>query len=1068
MRVKIKYLILLGGIVFTYLWAGTTGKISGRVTDATTGEGLPFAVVRIKGTQMGAYTDDQGYYVILNVPPGKYDIIVSYTGYQPGYVKDVVVEVDRTIEVNIALKPTTVVAETIVVEAREKLIRPDVPESKQTFKGEQIQSIPVTTIQQTVAISAGVVERGGLHIRGGRPDEVVYVVNGVEIRDPYTNYTSAGVPLISLEEASISRGGFDVDQGTTASGAISIVTRSGGDKYGFELRTTTMDFSFLGNTIYGYLDENTGDYYRDFVLGKETDISKVRVKRHRQGEIFSDFAIYGPVLPGRRDWAKFFFSGEYRTDRNRVPVAMDESWRDKNYAFNGKITVPFGNTFLLFCSGFYRYQKWRNWDDNWRFALDNFWRYEAREFQISGGINWLVLNKYMNEFRFGYYKRHWKRNVLEDVDNDGVDDFDDRDEDGWVEVDLDYFRPVYYDSVQKKWVVGDYKVGLDSLMKLYEGYEEMVEVNEAEGYVELPFYWWEAGVASLYPAVSQGPPWWPLDTTYTAPYNKAGWGQRTRLDIEVLEVYKYDEYGNMLLDTVIEMSGKWYRYPFEPTPEYVRSGKSSLEDLLGEGWKERRVLLKLGNQYMPLPWVYPRAQWGIGESRLFTFSWRLTSQLVKKTKTTAGHELLAGFEYKRMGITRYTVDYAGGLSNIYFDFVNPPFEKRPGDPENFIDWFEDHPVNPWQVAFYLRDKIEMEGMVAKVGFRFDYYDPNGWFFTDTLKPFDLDPVYGGQGIRLLSKAARAKGRWYISPRLGISHPITERDVLHFTYGHYFQVPPYYQMITSYVFSGAFPVVGNPNLEPEKTIAYELGIKHGFTEDFIVDITAFYKDIFGWARSNMYPIGQTGENYTSFTNEDYGYARGIEVSFIKRTGGAFLPYLGLNANYTYQIALGSFSSPWQAYRWQWARYPLPPKEMYLDWDIRHKLNVVISWIVPKGAKGFAFDDWGITINHSYSSGAPWTPPFRSSRDAMEKINAERMPSTQNTDLRIFKNFSIGGHGSLQLFLDVYNLLNVRNLNSIADAQWYDQFGDPEGEAKNLTVWGQRRRVRFGFFIKFAGF
>ncbi len=1068
MSLKIKGVFLLGGLLVSLLWAGTTGKITGRVTDATTGDGLPFAVVKIKGTQMGAFTDDQGYYVILNVPPGTYDIEVTYTGYQPGIVEGVVVEADRTIEVNIALKPTTVEVEPIIVKAKEKLIRPDVPESRQTFKGEQIAAIPVTRIQQAVSLSAGVINRGGLHIRGGRPDEVVYVVNGVEVRDPYTNATNAGVPLIAMEEASISRGGFDVDQGTTASGAILLVTRGGSDKYGFELRSSTMNFSFLGDKIYGYLDENTGDYYRDFVLGRVRDWSAVRVKRHRTGEFFNDFAIYGPLIPTRRDWAQFFIGGEYITDKNRVPVSMDESWKDKNYALNGKITVPFGKTFRFFTSGFYRYENWRNWDDNWRFALDNFYRTERTQWQLSGGINWLIANKFMNEIRFGYYYRHFKRNVFEDVDKDGVDDFDDRDEDGWVEVDIDYLKPVYYDSIQNRWVVGDYREGLDSLLKLYNGNPNMVEVNESEGYVELPFYWWEAGVANLYPAVSQGPTWWPIDTTYTAPYNRAGWGQRTRLDIEVVEVYKMDQNGNMVLDTVIKMSDKWYNYPFVPTPEYVRSGVKSLDDLLGTGWKERRTILKLGNQYMPMPWVYPRDQWRMGETKLLTFSWRLTSQLVKKTKTTAGHELLAGFEYKKMDITRYRIDYAGGLSNIYFDFVNPPFEKRPGDPENFIDWLKEHPTEPYQFAFYLRDKIEMEGMVAKVGFRFDYYNSNGYYFTDSTNPFVQDPVYGGQGIRYLNEAKKAGGRWYISPRIGISHPISERDVLHFTYGHYFQVPPYYQMITSYVFSGAFPVIGNPLLEPEKTIAYELGVKHGFTEDFIIDITAFYKDIYYWSRSNMYPIGQTGANYTSYTNEDYGYARGVEISFTKRPGGVFVPYLGLDVNYTYQIALGSFSDPEQAYVWQWARYPLPPKETYLNWDIRHSLSMVVSWIVPKGAKGFAIDDWGITVNHSYSSGAPWTPPFRNSRDAMEKINSKRLPSTQNTDLRVFKNFSIGKYGSVQLFIDVYNLFNVRNLNGIADANWYDQFGDPEGEAKNLAVWGERRRVRFGFFLKFAGF
>ncbi len=1063
MNLKIKGLFLLGGILVSLLWAGTTGKITGRVTDATTGDGLPFAVVKIKGTQMGAFTDDQGYYVILNVPPGAYDIEVTYTGYQPGIVQGVVVEADRTVEINIALKPTTVEVEPIVVEAKEKLIKPDVPESRQTLRAEEVQTIPVTTIQQTVTLSAGVVQRGGLHIRGGRPDEVVYVVNGVEVRDPYTNYTTAGAPLIALEEASVLRGGFDVDQGITASGAIQIVTRSGSDKYSVEYRASTNNMRFLSEPVYRFFNSEKGDYYQDVILGFNPDVNYIGKNRYSDDEIFHEFSISGPLIPTKRDWANFFIGGEYRTDRGgRFPISMDRKYRNLNEAITYRINIPFTKYFLFFISGFYRNEKWRNWHPNWRLALDNYFRFKQKQFQISGGINWLIANKYMNEFRFGYYDREWKRNAPEDVDFDGVDDFDDRDADGFVEIDLDYFRVVYYDTIQQKWIVDNNFTGLDSLSKRYGVDKKYFKINKEEGYVELPFFWWEEPVANMYPASSTGPYWWPSDSTYTAPYNTFGWGERTRQDIEVVEIVWYEE-GYPNVDTLVKIGDTYYEYPYRATFDYLLNAKVTPP----ENFQVTKVLASLGNQYLPYPWVYPRSQWGTGRSKLMTFSWRLVSQLVKKTKTTAGHELLAGIEYKRMDIMRYTVDFAGGLSNVYFDFVNPPFERREWDTVySFVDWMKDHPVKPWQFAFYIRDKIEMEGMVAKVGIRFDYYDPSGYYFTDSTSPFVQDTLFLQNGIKYLNQAKKAEPKWYFSPRIGISHPITERDVLHFTYGHFFQIPPYYQMITSYAFSGAFPIVGNPTLDPERTIAYELGIKHGFTEDFIMDITAFYKDIYSWARSKMF-VG-TGYSYTTFVNEDYGFARGVEISFIKRTGGAFLPYLGINANYTYQIAKGSFSSPYSGYLWQWSRYPSPPRESPLDWDIRHNLNLVISWIVPKGDKKFIIDDWGLTINYRYSSGSPWTPTFRSPRDAMEKINAERLPPTKTADLRLYKNITLMKNVSLQLFMDIYNIFNERNLNDIANVEWYEQFGNPEGEDGTLSVWGQRRTTRIGFFLKVAGF
>jgi len=1057
-------LFLLSGILFIYLWAGTTGKISGRVTDATTGEGLPFAVVRILGTQMGAYTDDQGYYVILNVHPGTYDLEVTYTGYQPLVIKNVVVEVGRTIEVNFVLKPTEIEVPPIVVEAEVKLIKPDVTESKHTMRAEDIQNIPVTTIQQTVALSAGVIEREGeLHVRGGRPDEVVFVVNGVEIRDPYTNFTNAGAPLIALEEASVLRGGFDVDQGITSSGAISVVTRSGTDKYALEYRASTNNMRFLSPSVYGFFNSEKGDYYQDVLLGVNPDINVVDETRYSDDEVFHEVAISGPIFPNRRDWAKFFVAGEYITDRTRFPMSLDRNYRRLNQALTYRINIPFTSNILFFISGFYRYQRWKNWDPAWRLALDNFYRFEQRQFQVAGGLNWLVAGKYMNEFRLGYYHRQWKRNVLEDVDGDGVDDFDDRDKDGFVEIDLDYFRHVYFDTLNNEWVVSGYDFGIDSMVSKYSIPRSAFEVNEEEGYIEVPFFWWEEAVAGMYPSSSRGPEWWPADETYTAPYNTFGWGERTRQDIKVLEILTYEE-GFPSIDTVVLIGDVFYKYPFEPTFDYLLNGKISVP----EDFKVTKILAEVGNHYLPYPWVYPRDQWGVGESKLLTFSWRLTGQVVKKTETRAGHEILAGLEYKRHDIMRYTVDFAGGLSNIYFDFVNPPFETREWDKGySFVNWFKDHPVKPWQFAFYLRDKIEMEGMVAKIGFRFDYYDPAGYYFGDSLNPFAVDSVYKLQRIKYLNNPEKAKPQWYISPRIGVSHPITERDVLHFTYGHYYQIPPFYQIITSYAFSGAFPIIGNPTIDPMKTISYELGVKHGFTDNIVVDITVFYKDIYQWARSKMFSLGPEG-NYTTFLNEDYGFSRGVELTFIKRPAGDILPNLGLNISYTYQVAKGSFSSPFSGYIYQWYRYPLPPRESPLNWDIRHNFVGIFSWIVPEGDKKFIVDDWGVSLSYYYSSGAPWTPTFRDPRDAMEKINAERMPSVKRADLRLFKNIKLNRFTKLQLFMDIYNLFNDLNLTDIATVDWYEQFGDPEGEEKSLNVWEPRRTTRIGFFINITGF
>src|SRR5438552_2991084 len=90
-------------------------------------------------------------------------------------------------------------------------------------------------------------------------------------------------------------------------------------------------------------------------------------------------------------------------------------------------------------------------------------------------------------------------------------------------------------------------------------------------------------------------------------------------------------------------------------------------------------------------------------------------------------------------------------------------------------------------------------------------------------------------------------KMFWSPRLGINHPITDRDEMHFNFGHFIQWPRliyYYSKISSRS-SEAFPLVGNLDLNPQRSVQYEFGIKHQFTDNDAVDITFFNKDIYDY-------------------------------------------------------------------------------------------------------------------------------------------------------------------------------------------------------------------------------
>ncbi|HQJ75225.1 MAG TPA: TonB-dependent receptor, partial [Bacteroidota bacterium] len=172
------------------LIAGSTGKIAGKVTDASTGEPLPSATVMVLGTQLGAMTDINGNYVILNVPPGVYTVSVSMISYRKQEIKDVRVNVDFTTRLDVKLEPGSVDLPPVVVQGeRNPLVRQDLTNPQVAITSENIQELPVTTVSEVIRLQAGVVSGndGELHIRGGRANEIAYTVNGISINNPFDN-----------------------------------------------------------------------------------------------------------------------------------------------------------------------------------------------------------------------------------------------------------------------------------------------------------------------------------------------------------------------------------------------------------------------------------------------------------------------------------------------------------------------------------------------------------------------------------------------------------------------------------------------------------------------------------------------------------------------------------------------------------------------------------------------------------------------------------------------------------------------------------------------------------------
>jgi outer membrane receptor protein involved in Fe transport len=255
-------------VISSVLFAGT-GKIHGKVTDATTGEPIVGANVLVVGTTLGAACDIEGAYTIIGVPVGSVSIKFSLVGYQEVRVNEVKVNADQTTPLNMKMTSSAVEMQGVEVTA-EQLVNPLTTSSIHTESQKSIEQIPnVKNVQDVIALQAGVVKMGGnTFLRGGRANEVQYIVDGVPVNSIVSNAgdltptsdvnatiaelyagnqsgaigggsSGLAVSANAIQSISVQTSGFDADLGNSQSGIVSITTRSGGEKFSGSLSYRT-------------------------------------------------------------------------------------------------------------------------------------------------------------------------------------------------------------------------------------------------------------------------------------------------------------------------------------------------------------------------------------------------------------------------------------------------------------------------------------------------------------------------------------------------------------------------------------------------------------------------------------------------------------------------------------------------------------------------------------------------------------------------------------------------------------------------------------------------------------
>ncbi len=923
------FLIILICSASSMLFAGNTGKIVGKVTDSGTGEPIIGANVIVVGTTIGSTTDVDGKFTIIGAPTGIVSVRAGLVGYQDVIYNEVKVNPDQTTQLNFKIASTAVQTEGVVITA-EKLVNPYTTSSVQTLSSQAIEQIPnVKSVQDVVALQAGVVKMGNqMFLRGGRANEVQYVVDGIPVNNVTGNsgeltatssvneqlsnlYSGSqsgvigggsgglAVPSNAIQTVSVQTSGFDADYGNSQSGIVNITTKSGGERYNASTQYRTDRIAAT----------NQSESYGAFSLGGPEPISKYLLPQ------------LGVNFPGA---LTFFVS----SDMNRS-------------------------------------------DGPYNFIHNEFYNPLERKIQLDGflgglfnGLGFRFRDNQSNSFTF---------------------------------------------NSKLKYSVG----GSDEF-----SYGYRASLGSGHGYIKDWKYL--ADSSSVYAQLST--------------QHALTW--RHLFSEKTFAIFSLGRVQNDETNDVAGLS--------PPSYSDVATGRDINKDNIND--------LGTGQR------------WFKSKNTVWSMRFDFNSQIHPL------HFLKTGFEFYYEEIKSTEILYPTLPISTTGGVITPPF------PDSVrVDGYHDQGEYPgygtyrWALnnfpnrgALYIQDNIEFEGLNLHVGIRYDYfdlgkqvYDPafiNAWkkatnASTSGQSLTDYEPQWPGRitsGSTFLYYALHG----YFSPRLSIGYPVTDRIVFYFNYGHFLQFPDRDQYFRDPFILGATDNwIGNPDLKPQRTVQYEAGFENQITDDMAFAIHAFYKDIFDYATLHKLPRAAN----SVYTNLDFASARGFEVT----TNRTFTGNFSVNATYTYQIAKGRSSNPLASV---FSPNFQLPRETRLDWDQQHTANVFLTYKVGPREEGTLFglpfiNNWRMSMKWSFGSGFPYTVyKGRDTERNVLLVNNEDKPFNSRVGLSFNKGFYLFDHINLQLTLDIENLFNRRNVNSVNTFTGRpNQYGDYDPDNRLIIDW-----------------
>ncbi|KAA3616891.1 MAG: TonB-dependent receptor [Calditrichaeota bacterium] len=920
--------------------AGTTGKIAGRVIDMENKEPLPGANIIIQGTYLGAAADIDGNYTILNVQPGTYTLEIIMVGFAPVLAKDVIVKIDQTTEMNFELQATALEGEAVIVVAQRDFIKDDVATSVVSVSAEEINALPVSSIENVVELQAGVQE--GFEIRGGSADEMLFNVDGLTLRDPGNNKPITSLALSAVEEVAVERGGFNAEYGQVRSGIVNVVTREG-DRQDYYF-SSTIKYSPPSKKYFGISPFSANSMWNRPFL--DPDVAFVGTQN-------------GP-------WDEY--------TRRQYPTFDGWNNLSERQLTNGKAEDD------VFASPLALQQLWK-WQRRQRAQND-----EADYITDIGFGGPVPFAESLGNLRF-FASYRFEREML------------------MVPLSRDDFRDQSFSLKLTSDIQNNMKLTISALA----GTNYNVPYNQQDGQFLSDFPSWgpPAGSSRWDPTLFIRSP--------LAIATNLGDQRSGRLFVNSWysqAVVEHSAISAKLTHTI--NSSSYYDASFDVINRKYRTGPIRDRDYT------KRFEIAPGFFVDETPFGFSGSLEDTGVDGMFTGghtgqardSSNVSSYALKfdySNQINFENLLKMGFDF-----SYYDLDMLAGWVNYGLGAQNISREK----------------VNPYKASFYVQDKFETNGYIINLGLRMDISNPNKkWIDVDRY-----DEYFEDGNLEQVDKKD-AKVDIAFSPRLGISHPVSENSKLFFNYGHFKQMPAYDRIFNrSRSTTGTIASIGNPNLIQAKTISYELGYDHLLFDDYLLQMAAYYHDITDQEFRQTSSDGNN-INYENSTNNGYEDIRGLELTF-RKSGGK---WWNAFANYTYEvISTGHFGKDryFESITEQ-RNYDRNTRDQEQDKPLpRPRANLGLSFFTPAdfGDSYFGINplsEWHLNFIANWKAGEFITYAPKGGLEAFSNL---QVTDHHNLRLRLHKSFRFNKL-KVTFFTEVDNLLNHKRLSG---AGFYDDF------------------------------